>query len=70
MDAVILTTTGLQAVCIVVAILARRVHLPYTVGLILTGIGIALLRFRSDLNLTRVMLAGINKQLNGNLHED
>lgn len=53
MDAVIFSTTGLLAVCVVVAILARRVHLPYTVGLILTGIAIALLRFRSDLTLSR-----------------
>ena len=53
MDAVILSTVGLLSICVVVAIVARRIRLPYTVGLIVTGIGIALLRYQSDLSLTR-----------------
>lgn len=53
MDAVILETVGLLSVGVIVAIFARRIHLPYTVGLIVTGIAIALLRYRSDLVLTR-----------------
>ena len=53
MDSYILSTVGLLSICTVVAIAARRIHLPYTVGLIVTGIIIALLRYKSDLALTR-----------------
>ena len=53
MDAFILSIVGLLSICVFVAIAARRIHLPYTVGLIVTGIIIASLRYKSDLTLTR-----------------
>ena len=53
MDAFFLSIVGLLSICVFVAIAARRIHLPYTVGLIVTGIIIASLRYKSDLTLTR-----------------
>ncbi len=40
----------------VVAILTRRLKLPYSVGLVLAGIVLALLRFAPDINLTKELL--------------
>jgi CPA1 family monovalent cation:H+ antiporter len=42
MDLFLTRTVGLLGVAIMVAILARRLKLPYTVGLVITGIGLAL----------------------------
>ena len=39
MDLVLGPTIELLGVAMVVAILARRLRLPYTVGLVLTGLG-------------------------------
>ena len=41
MDTVLTHTTAFLGVAILVAIIARRVHLPYTVGLVVAGIGLA-----------------------------
>lgn len=43
---------GLLVVAIVVAIVSRRLRLPYTVGLVLTGLGLALAPPATDINLT------------------
>lgn len=45
-------TVALLVVAIFVAIVARRVRLPYTVGLVLTGIGLALARVETETTLT------------------
>jgi CPA1 family monovalent cation:H+ antiporter len=39
-------------VAILVAIIARRLNLPYTVGLVVTGIGLAFVHFEADAALT------------------
>ena len=44
MDVFITHMTGLLGVAMVVAMLARRLRLPYTVGLVVTGIGLAATR--------------------------
>jgi CPA1 family monovalent cation:H+ antiporter len=43
MDVILAQTVSLLVVAILVAIMARRLSLPYTVGLVVTGIGFALL---------------------------
>lgn len=45
-------SVSLLLIAIVVALLARRLHLPYTVGLVLTGIGLALVRVGQGTTLT------------------
>lgn len=45
-------TVGLLVVAIFVAMIARRVRLPYTVGLVLTGMGLALTRVETEATLT------------------
>jgi CPA1 family monovalent cation:H+ antiporter len=45
-------TIALLGVAMVVAILARRLRLPYIVGLVLTGLGLALLRVDVGVGLT------------------
>jgi len=52
MDAVVGKTIELLGVAMVVAILARRVRLPYTVGLVLTGLALALAHAGADVTLT------------------
>jgi monovalent cation:H+ antiporter, CPA1 family len=42
MDTILTHTIGFLVVAILVAIIARRLHLPYTAGLVVTGIGLAL----------------------------
>ncbi len=44
MNFVLVNTIELLLVAVIVAMLARRVRLPYTVGLVLTGVAIALFR--------------------------
>ena len=46
----------LLAVAAVVAIVARRLHLPYTIGLVIAGIGLALLPFVPTIPLTQELL--------------
>jgi monovalent cation:H+ antiporter, CPA1 family len=44
MDDILRNTVGLLVAAIIVALVARRLRLPYTVGLVITGIALALLR--------------------------
>ena len=59
MDIVVARTLGLLLVAIFVAIVARRIHLPYTVGLVVTGIALALMRVASGDLLTRDLIFNI-----------
>ncbi len=52
MELLVGRTVELLGVAMAVAILARRLHLPYTVGLVLTGLALALSRFELGLELT------------------
>lgn len=52
MDIVIGQTLALMVVAIFVAIAARRLSLPYTVGLVLAGAGLAFSRYDTGLRLT------------------
>jgi CPA1 family monovalent cation:H+ antiporter len=52
MDSIIGHTLGLLAIAILVAIVARRLSLPYTVGLVAAGIGLAFSRFDTGVRLT------------------
>ena len=52
MDLVVTRTIELLGVAMIVAIFARRLHLPYTVGLVLTGLALALARVGGDVTLT------------------
>ena len=52
MDTVLTHTIGFLVVAILVAIIARRMRLPYTVGLVLTGIGLAVTGLETGAMLT------------------
>ena len=52
MDTVLTHTIGFLGVAILVAIIARRVRLPYTVGLVLTGTGLAVAGLETGAMLT------------------
>jgi len=52
MDLILSHVVDLLLAAIFVAIIARRVHLPYTVGLVVTGIGLALVRIETEVTLT------------------
>ncbi len=52
MDIVLAPTIELLGVAMIVAILARRLRLPYTVGLVLTGLALALTRVDLGVALT------------------
>ena len=52
MDRVIVATIELLGLAMVVAMIARRLALPYTVGLTATGFALALARVKLDLALT------------------
>jgi Sodium/hydrogen exchanger family len=52
MDTVLTHTVSFLGVAILVAIIARRMRLPYTVGLVLTGIGLAVAEFETGAMLT------------------
>jgi CPA1 family monovalent cation:H+ antiporter len=56
MDRVIASGIELLGVAMVVAIVARRLRLPYTVGLVATGLALALARLPLDLTLTHDVL--------------
>src|ERR1700683_1130851 len=44
MDAVVTTTISLLLIATIVALVARRLAFPYTVGLVVTGVGLVLTR--------------------------
>lgn len=46
----------LLLIAAVVAMLARRLHVPYSVGLVFAGIGLALLPFATDIALTKQLV--------------
>jgi monovalent cation:H+ antiporter, CPA1 family len=52
MDIALTRTISLLGVAILVAIIARRLRLPYTVGLVITGIGLAVARLDTGAMLT------------------
>jgi CPA1 family monovalent cation:H+ antiporter len=52
MDVIVSTTISLLVVAIIVAMIARRLTFPYTVGLVVTGIGLALTRNKMGVTLT------------------
>jgi CPA1 family monovalent cation:H+ antiporter len=52
MDIALIHTTSLLGVAILVAMLARRLSLPYTVGLVVTGVGLAVSRLETGAMLT------------------
>lgn len=52
MEFVLTDTIGLLVVAIAVALAARRLRLPYTVGLVVTGIGLTLARLGTHASLT------------------
>jgi CPA1 family monovalent cation:H+ antiporter len=53
MEVILVRTVGLLAAAIIVAIIVRRIHLPYTVGLVIAGIVLAAVRFDTGIVLTR-----------------
>jgi CPA1 family monovalent cation:H+ antiporter len=52
MDTLLTTTVGLLVVAIVVALVAHRLRLPYTVGLVVTGMALALSPIQTSAALT------------------
>ncbi|HMI96434.1 MAG TPA: sodium:proton antiporter [Micropepsaceae bacterium] len=56
MDVILFRTAGLLVVAILVAIIARRIHLPYTVGLVITGIVLVLARIDTGIVLTHELV--------------
>ena len=52
MEAIIANTVSLLFAAIIVALLARRLHLPYTVGLVVAGIALAMVRIDTGITLT------------------
>jgi len=59
MDAVLSRSVGLLVVAILVAIVARRLRLPYTVGLVVAGAGLAWARLGSGAMLTHDFIFGV-----------
>jgi CPA1 family monovalent cation:H+ antiporter len=51
-DAIIAGTLALLVIAILVAVAARRLALPYTVGLVVAGMGLALARYDTGIRLT------------------
>ena len=56
MDTLITSTLGLLLAAIAVALVARRLHLPYTVGLVLTGAALAMARVNTGITLTHEII--------------
>jgi CPA1 family monovalent cation:H+ antiporter len=56
MDIVLSESIGLLMAAIFVAILARRLHLPYTVGLVLAGIALAFAHLGGEVRLTHDLI--------------
>jgi CPA1 family monovalent cation:H+ antiporter len=59
MDTVLTQTIGLLCIAILVAIIARRLHLPYTVGLVMTGVGVAAMKFQTGAMLTHELIFNV-----------
>jgi Na+:H+ antiporter len=59
MDLVIEHTLALLVVAILVAIIARRLSLPYTVGLVVAGVGLAFSRLDTGLRLTHDIIFNV-----------
>jgi CPA1 family monovalent cation:H+ antiporter len=59
MDPLIAHLMELLAVAVLVAILARRLHLPYTVGLVVAGAALAIFRVDLGIGLTREVIFGV-----------
>ncbi|MGD0764233.1 MAG: cation:proton antiporter [Roseiarcus sp.] len=59
MDLVLVPTIELLGVAMVVAIVARRLRLPYTVGLVLSGLALALARVDVGVTLTRDVIFNV-----------
>ena len=62
MDVILTNTVGLLVAAIIVALIARRLRLPYTVGLVVTGIALALIRNDRGAVLTHA-LAGMSDRI-------
>lgn len=58
-DVLIANTLGLLVVAILVGVLARRLRLPYTVGLVAAGMGMAFLHIDTQLHLTHDIIFDI-----------
>jgi CPA1 family monovalent cation:H+ antiporter len=56
MDVVVFRALGLLGLAILVALAARRLRLPYTVGLVLAGASLALFRVDAGLALTHDLI--------------
>ncbi len=56
MDIFLAQMTALLGVAMIVAILARRLRLPYTVGLVIAGLGLAAARLQTGANLTHDLI--------------
>jgi CPA1 family monovalent cation:H+ antiporter len=56
MDIALIHTISLLGVAILVAIVARRLVLPYTVGLVVTGVGLAASRLETGVMLTHDLI--------------
>ena len=56
MDVILARIVGLLVVAMLVAIIAHRSRLPYTVGLVITGVMLALLRIEDGFVLTRSLI--------------
>ena len=56
MNELLIRTVTLLGLAIFVALLARRLRLPYTVGLVLAGVGLAALRVNMGLGLTHDLI--------------
>jgi len=56
MDVIINNTLALLVAAVAVALVARRLALPYTVGLVIAGIGLALTRVNAGLVLTHDLI--------------
>jgi CPA1 family monovalent cation:H+ antiporter len=56
MDTLITSTLGLLLAAIAVALIARRLHLPYTVGLVLAGAVLAMARVHTGITLTHEII--------------
>jgi CPA1 family monovalent cation:H+ antiporter len=56
MDVIVNNTIALLVAAVAVALIARRLALPYTVGLVIAGIGLALTRINTGLVLTHDLI--------------
>ena len=59
MDGIVNTTVAQLVAAVAVALVARRLALPYTVGLVIAGIGLALTRINTGLVLTHDLIFSV-----------